>query len=202
MTSLQSTRTDVSRNHRMLLDAAASALAENPEASMADVAAAAGLTRATLYRHFGSREKLLGALRADALASAREAIAGSGLEEGSAIDSLHRVISAITALGDRFWPLLANGAEQDPSFVRDRAEAFSAVHSVILRGQDDGLIRPELSPQWLVAALTALLAASVRSNGGARNKEAAAEVFDLLAFGVVNRDDEDLAIRGTIPPGV
>lgn len=169
---------------------------------MADVASAAGLTRATLYRHFGSREQLLVALRADALASAREAIAGSRLDEGSAIDALHRVISAITALGDRFRPLLANGAEQDPSFVRDRAEAFAAVQRVILRGQEAGLIRPELSPQWVVAALTGLLAAAVRSGGGVRNGEPAADVFDLVAFGVVRRGDGDTRKPSIIPRGV
>lgn len=169
----------------MLLDAAAAALAQDPDASMADVAAAAGLTRATLYRHFGSREQLLKGMRADALAFAQDAIADSRLDEGSAIDALRRVVAAIIALGDRFRPLLANGAEEDPDFLRDRAETFAAVQRVILRGQDAGLIRSELSPQWVVAALTALLAAAVRSGGAVRNDQVATEVFDLVAFGIV-----------------
>ena len=48
-------RVDVLRNHAALLDAAAAVLAVDPSASLAEVAARAGLGRATLYRHFPTR---------------------------------------------------------------------------------------------------------------------------------------------------
>ncbi len=153
---------------------------------MNEVAATAGLTRATLYRHFGSREQLLEALRADALEFAREAISQSRLAEDGALDALRRVTSAITALGDRFRPLLATGADQDPTFVRARAEVFDPVRRVIQRGQADGVIRADLSPQWVVAALTALLAAAVRTGS---NDDVGDAVFGLLAFGLVIPED-------------
>lgn len=187
MSDSPSPRVDAERNRKLLLDAAAEALSHDSDASMGDVAATAGLTRATLYRHFGSREHLLEALRADALASAREAIENSRLDDGSALDALRRVVSAITALGGKFQPLLANGADEDPAFLKERGAVFAPVQRVIQRGQAENVIRADLSPQWVVAALTALLSAAVRSRGENAGDD---PVFELLAFGLVAPDQK------------
>lgn len=55
-------RGDAQRNRRRILEAARRLFAESPAASVADVAAAAGLTRTTVYRHFPHRDDLLDAL--------------------------------------------------------------------------------------------------------------------------------------------
>lgn len=177
-------RIDVERNRRVLLEAAAGALARDPDASLGEVARLAGLTRATLYRHFGSRERLVDALRTDALDSAMEAVAAARVEEGSALEALHRVITAISSVGGRFRPLLMDGAGQDPEFLRLRAETFAPVVAVIKRGQGSGQIRTDVSPQWAVTALTALLAAGVRQAEGFDDPEIAEKVFTTVAFGI------------------
>src|SRR5260370_38872950 len=65
-----------------ILDAAAAVLAERGEAaSMADVAEAAGVGRATLYRYFPSRDALLAALVESAIAEMRDGIVGGELGE-------------------------------------------------------------------------------------------------------------------------
>ncbi len=179
-----SVRIDAERNRRVLLEAAAGALARDPDASLSDVARLAGLTRATLYRHFGSRERLLDALRDDALDSAVEAVAGARVEEGAALEALHRVVMAIASLGGRFWPLLMEGADQDSVFLRSRAQAFAPVLAIIERGQLSGQIRTDVSPEWAVTALTALLAAAVRHAEGVEDPGIAERVFDTLAFGI------------------
>ena len=55
------------RNIESILEAAAVALAEDPDASMADIAAAARVGRVTLYGHFASRRELVEATVARAL---------------------------------------------------------------------------------------------------------------------------------------
>jgi serine phosphatase RsbU (regulator of sigma subunit) len=52
-------RSDAQENREALLAAAARLLAQSPTASLAEVAAAAGVSRSTLYRHFGGREELI-----------------------------------------------------------------------------------------------------------------------------------------------
>src|SRR4051812_50104288 len=50
------------RNEARILDAASQLLGHTPEASLGDIAAAAGVSRSTLYRRFPSRAELLAAL--------------------------------------------------------------------------------------------------------------------------------------------
>lgn len=175
----QAARSDAERNRRILLDAATGALARNPGASMAEVAREAKLTRATLYRHFGSREQLIGAMQEEALVRAREIIAGCRLEEGTALEALRRVVDAVVAQGARFGFLLTEGAEQDPDFTRERARVFAPLRDVVRRGQASGQIRADLSVEWIVAAVVSLLTAGVRT---ARSLPPGAGPVDELVY--------------------
>src|SRR6185437_11446182 len=67
-------RADAERNIARILDAAAEALAEDADVSMAGIARRAGVVRATLYAHFPTREALLDAVTDRALAEARAVI--------------------------------------------------------------------------------------------------------------------------------
>jgi hypothetical protein len=55
-------RADAARNVHRIVEVAARMLGENPHAAMGDVGAAAGVSRATVYRHFPTREALLRAI--------------------------------------------------------------------------------------------------------------------------------------------
>jgi serine phosphatase RsbU (regulator of sigma subunit) len=55
-------RSDARENRERILEAASRLLAQSPTATLADVAAAAGVSRSTLYRHFPGREGLIAAL--------------------------------------------------------------------------------------------------------------------------------------------
>jgi AcrR family transcriptional regulator len=59
-------RSDAALNHARLLEAARHALADDPNASVAAIAEAAGVGRGTAYRHFPSREELVEAVRRQA----------------------------------------------------------------------------------------------------------------------------------------
>jgi AcrR family transcriptional regulator len=54
-------REDARRNRERILKAAGRLLAQSPSASLEDIAAAAGVSRSTIYRHFRSRDSLVAA---------------------------------------------------------------------------------------------------------------------------------------------
>ena len=59
MSTRGTARADGRRNRKTILAAAAATMLDNPQASIADVAERAGLTRATVYRHYADRDALL-----------------------------------------------------------------------------------------------------------------------------------------------
>lgn len=181
-----STRIDAERNRRALLDSAGAALAANPEASLSEVAHLAGLARATLYRHFDSRENLMSALREDAIACAREAIADADVDAGTSQEALRRVVERILSFGGRFRPLLVEGADSDPDFLRKRQEIFGPVAALIERGQLAGEIRRDISPGWVLTAFMAILAAGARTAQETSNADIAEMVFGTLTSGIQN----------------
>jgi AcrR family transcriptional regulator len=63
-------RADARRNIERILEAAEACLARNPNASMSDIAAEAGLGRVTIYGHFASRQVIVEAVVHRVLAAA------------------------------------------------------------------------------------------------------------------------------------
>jgi AcrR family transcriptional regulator len=59
-------RSDAALNRTRIVEAAHRLLADDPDATMAQIAAAAGVGRGTAYRHFPSREELVDAVRRQA----------------------------------------------------------------------------------------------------------------------------------------
>jgi AcrR family transcriptional regulator len=139
-----------------ILEAAATVLAaEGERASMLDVAAAAGMGRATVYRYFPSRQALLDALAEVALQRAGEQLAAAGLDRVSAVEGVARAIRALVAIGDYFVVLERERVRPDPE--RLEAEIGAPLRALLERGQADGEIRADVPAPWLTEALLGLV---------------------------------------------
>ena len=187
-------RIDVERHHRALLAAAADELSRNPESSMADVARAANLTRATLYRHFSNRQTLLKAIQAEALARASEALIACRLDEGNALEVLRRVIGSLGKQGMRFRIILMRASDHNARFLTQRDQVLAPLVEVVKRGQIEGHIRTDLSPEWIVTAMASLLIAAVRAAPGAKQSDA--EMSDLIFRTLVGGIEADSSTAG------
>jgi AcrR family transcriptional regulator len=145
------------RNREAILEAAVQVLGAQPEAGIAEVAAVAGVGRATVYRHFPSREGLIEALREHARAEARERFAAAGVDEGDAVEALERIVVAMLALGDRYRVIFP----PDQLGQRRSEAVLEPLTRLIARAQAEGAIDPTVPPTWVIAALRSLLRGAV-----------------------------------------
>ncbi len=148
-------RADAARNVHRIVEVAARMLAENPSAGMADVAAGAGVGRATLYRHFPTREALVEAIREQAIEDAEQALAACRLDEGSATDALGRLCAAWLDVAERY-------SLTEPQRPRRPHVLAEPLIALLERGQAAGEFSSQLSPQWMARAFGALLLAGAR----------------------------------------
>ena len=132
-----------------ILDAAAAVFAERGEqASMADVATAAGMARATVYRYFPNREALFEALGRLAVEEAGERLQAGRLQEVPVPEAFERAVRALVAVGDSFVVVSRESARPDPAEFERRVA--SPLRGLIERAQALGEVRQDLPASWLM----------------------------------------------------
>jgi TetR/AcrR family transcriptional regulator, mexCD-oprJ operon repressor len=180
-------RADAERNVLRIQEAAIRLWAEEPNAGVADVAAAAGVGRATLYRHFPTRESLLEAIRTQGLIDGEAAIEACRIDEGSPTEALSRLLAAWLELGDRYRVVVANPSQPDNLAAREREDRLGgAIMTLIMRGQAEGEFSKDVPPVWGASAVGALLVAAIQGVGEGRiRREDAHPLLIRSAFGAL-----------------
>ena len=146
-------RFDARDNHERLLAAADAIFAvEGVKAPLDPIAVRAGVGRATLYRHFPTREDLLSALH-ERLLTAIETYAGtlSGLD-----DDLIRLLSFYTEQVARRAALVDYWRDLDqslPALVRARERLLAAIEPAISRAIASGRCRAGITPYDIFVVL-------------------------------------------------
>ncbi|TDD76750.1 TetR/AcrR family transcriptional regulator, partial [Actinomadura darangshiensis] len=150
---------DVIRDHVRagILEVAAAALAEHGEsASMTDIARAAGVARATLYRYFPNREALLYALYEAALADLTGRLEDARLDTVPIEEAVARMTRATIAATGRYRAL--GLFEKTPAEAR-RVERQLAgpLRAVFERGASGGHFRRDIPVHTLAELYFSLL---------------------------------------------
>jgi AcrR family transcriptional regulator len=166
-------RADAARNREAILDATLTCLSRDPRASMAAIAAEAGVGRVTLYGHFSSRAELVEAVLVHVLEHSDDALHGVDTD-GSAREAMGRLIGSSWQILDTFrLALAAAESELDAETIRRHHEApMRRVESLITRGRRDGEFRTDLPTAWLVACFYSTLHAAAGEITAGRLPEA------------------------------
>jgi AcrR family transcriptional regulator len=154
-----------------IVEAAAAVLAERGDAaSMSDVASAAGVARATVYRYFPNRDALLEALGTVAVREAGQGLAAARLDAVAIEEGVTRAIRALVLVGDYFVVLARERARVAPAeFDRD---VGGVLRALLERGQSLGEIRRDVPVVWLVEALIGVIVSvlGAASSAGVEDK--------------------------------
>jgi TetR/AcrR family transcriptional regulator, mexCD-oprJ operon repressor len=180
-------RADARRNIRSILEAAARVLAEDPAASVQEIADAAEVSRPTVYRHFSNREELIDAIGLEAMTQAREALDAAAASSEPAADALERLILDLADIVASY-PLLATliGTKQKPKDHGPPEGFLAAFDSLVARGRRDGTLRPDLRGEILGPVTVGALVMSLKVAGlqGLDPHDVGAEVAAMVLGGV------------------
>jgi len=125
---------------------------------MADVAAGAGVARATVYRYFPNRQALLDALADVGLDQAEARLADARLDQVSVEQAIERAVRALMDVGETFIVLTRARARPDPDFDR---RIVVPLRKLVERGQAEGRIRADIPASWLTESLLGLVASAL-----------------------------------------
>lgn len=140
-------------NVRELLDVATALLVADPGASLADIAAAAGVSRTTIHNRYPTRQDLLVALALDGMDLVEVAYQDARLDEGDPVEALERLIVGLVPLGSRLEFLLRERSLDGVEEVEQRYAVLDApVVALIERMRAVGLVSDGLPTWWVVEA--------------------------------------------------
>lgn len=145
-----SQRADFARNERSILAAAARLLADEPAAGMGEIAAEAGLGRATLYRHFPTREALVEGLRRDAFDAV--AIVIESTAATPAEGRVQRLCEQLVDVGAR-WRIVFGRPLDERHAEEVRSRFDKPIVALIEQAQRCGELDADLQPAQVLIVL-------------------------------------------------
>ena len=135
-----------------ILDGAAHAFAlQGDQANMNDVAAAAGVARATVYRYFPNREALLDELARSAVRDVEERLASARIDAVPPEEGIARAVRALLDAGDPFVLLVRLHPRSEPE--RFERSVMRPLRELFERGQADGDVRSDIPSARLAESL-------------------------------------------------
>ncbi|MFD9983080.1 TetR/AcrR family transcriptional regulator [Streptomyces massasporeus] len=201
MTSMTTGTSRADANRRRILDIALAELLRDPDASMDQIARAAGVVRRTVYGHFPSREALISTLVDEAVEALSAAHAAGREDVRDPAEAVARSVLAVWAIADRYRLLVAL-AQRTVTMqgIRERlAPVRQASIGLLQRGLDEDVFSSPLPAPALAYVHEQMLFAVMEAvNDGllaAREAGRCAAVTVLTAAGVPASEATELVAK-------
>ena len=165
-----------------ILDGAAQIFAvQGGQASMNDVAEAAGVARATVYRYFPNREALLDELAQVAVGDVDERLDAARIDEVAPEEGIARAVRALVDVGDSFVLLARERRQSDPE--RFEHKLTQPLRRLFERGQASGDIRDDIASARLTESLIGLIVGVLTSSPPLGKEDMTATITGLFLDG-------------------
>lgn len=169
-------RSDALQNRAAVLAAAVVALGRDGYLNMQTLAADAGVSRSTLYRHFPTRDSLEKALREDALVAVASTVEEIVSESRPPLAALRALVGALVELAaERRLDLLGG------PLAEEGWEAAIAMRPLIERLMRAAELGPSPSVEWLERTGAHFLGACLRAGAGADPGQGAERLFRAIS---------------------
>ncbi|MEV7805619.1 TetR/AcrR family transcriptional regulator [Microbispora sp. NPDC088329] len=146
------------RTRRAILTAAASLLARNRAATLAEIAEAADVGRTSLHRYFPDRETLINAVVRDSASVISRAVRDARLDDGDPVEAMRRLVAVMLDVGDHLLFLFSDpGVRATFESLGEPAAGADPVADLIERGRAQGAFDPQVSGAWIQGVFWALL---------------------------------------------
>ncbi|CAN5747893.1 hypothetical protein BH10ACT1_BH10ACT1_42070 [soil metagenome] len=162
-------RADARRNHERVVDAALVAFAEGgPDVALDEVARLAGVSQATLYRRFASRQELVAAVATRRFSDAVDPVITAALDGGDAWTGLVAVLDAVARqrTDGRWQEIFAAARESGLLAGSVSIRLYDALTTLLVRAQRAGVARADLGPDDLRSAMAMLRGLTVDDRPG------------------------------------
>ncbi|MEM6680942.1 MAG: helix-turn-helix domain-containing protein [Pseudomonadota bacterium] len=175
-----------------IIEAAFQIFNHQPGASLADVAIAAGVSRATLHRIFRTRDDLIKALAHTANAELDAAVDRAVKDAASYFDALRLAMRAIIPLAERQWFLAHEPVSDEPEIAAAFASGDRELEAAIDAAKTEGAITSDMPTRWIALSYENLIysAWTMLRDGDATADQAALMAWSTFTDGVATQTAE------------
>jgi TetR/AcrR family transcriptional regulator, mexCD-oprJ operon repressor len=177
-------RADARKNIAGIIEAATQCLARDPDASVGDIAHAAGVGRVTVYAHFESRGALVAEVVERAMQDSDAVLEAVDLT-GDARQALGRLLEASWQVTHRYGGLViaAQAAMSETGFRAVHDKPVQRVQRLLRRGRREGSFRTDMPLEWQVLTIQGVIhTASGAVHRGAISARRAPELVRVTAL--------------------
>ncbi|MFG1706738.1 TetR/AcrR family transcriptional regulator [Nonomuraea sp. M3C6] len=181
-------RADARRNYERLVETARDAFAERgTEASLEDIAKAAGVGIGTLYRHFPTRQALLREVLREGMLAIRgkgeELLLTSSSPEETLAEWLRALICHTAAYRGLAGEIIGGLRDESSELAETCGVMETTMAEILARAQESGAVKPEVTPEDLLKVVSALAWLSEQGEGD--SERLFGIMFDGLLRGAV-----------------